>query len=45
MGLEARHEFIFSSSGNYKHGLQEQNGSGALRKSFFGGLSEVHLFS
>ena len=39
MGLEARHEFIFSSSGNYKHGLREQNGSSMLRVSFVGGFS------
>jgi len=43
--LEGSHYLIYSSSGNYKHGLHEQNGSGALRRSFFGGLSEVQLIS
>jgi len=44
-GLEGCHYLVYSSTGNYKHGLQEQNGAGALRKSFCGGLSEVELIS
>ena len=44
-GLEARHYLIYSSSGNYKHGLRERDGSSTLRRSFFGGLTEVQLIS
>ena len=43
--LERCHYLIYSSSSGYKHGSCERNGSSVLRKSFFGGLSEVQLTS
>ena len=44
-GLGARHYLVYSSGRNYKHGLRERDGSSALRKPFFGGMSEVQLIS
>lgn len=42
--LEQRHILIFSSSGNYLHGLKEFNKPGSQqRRSVFGGLSEVEF--
>ena len=40
--LEGNHYLIYSSSGNYQHGLLESTKqSGVKRKSLFGGLSQV----